>query len=41
MKPNFQPKDIEKTIKNLTKEGLKIANSASQGHDWESSRNTT
>ena len=36
MKPNFQPKDIEKTIKNLTKEGLKIANLASQGHDWES-----
>ena len=36
MKPNFQPKDIEKTIKNLTEEGLKIANLASQGHDWES-----
>ena len=36
MKPNFQPKDIEKTIKDLTEEGLKIANLASQGHDWES-----
>jgi oligopeptidase A len=36
MKPNFQPKDIEKTIKNLTEEGLEIANLASQGNDWES-----
>jgi Zn-dependent oligopeptidases len=27
---------LKKPLKNLTKEGLKIANLASQGHDWES-----
>ncbi len=36
MKPNFQPKDIEKTIIELTKEGLEIANLAAKGDDWDS-----
>ena len=36
MKPNFQPKDIEKTIIELTKKGLEIANSAAKGDDWDS-----
>ena len=36
MKPNFQPKDIEKTIIKLTKKGLEIANLAAKGNDWDS-----
>jgi len=36
MKPNFQPKDIEKTIIELTKEGLEIADLAAKGDDWDS-----
>ena len=36
MKPNFQPKDIEKTIIELTKKGLEIANLAAKGDDWDS-----
>ena len=36
MKPNFQPKDIEKTIVELTKKGLEIANLAAKGDDWNS-----
>ena len=36
MKPNFQPKDIEKTIIDLTKKGLEIANLAAKGDDWDS-----
>jgi len=36
MKPNFQPKDIEKTIVELTKKGLDVANLAAKGDDWNS-----
>ena len=36
MKPNFQPKDIEKTVIELTKKGLEIANLAAKGDDWDS-----
>ncbi|RUM77024.1 MAG: M3 family peptidase, partial [Candidatus Thioglobus sp.] len=32
----FQPKDIEKTIIELTKKGLEIANLAAKGDDWDS-----
>ena len=34
--PNFQPKDIVKTIESLTKQGLKVVNQSSQGNDWAS-----
>ncbi|SMM99446.1 Oligopeptidase A [uncultured Candidatus Thioglobus sp.] len=32
--PNFQPKDIVKTIKSLTKKGLKVIDRASKGKTW-------
>ncbi len=36
MKPNFQPKNIVKTIERLTRNGLKIVKKASFGTNWES-----
>ncbi len=36
MTPNFQPKDIVKTIQKLTEKGLEVASRASQGMDWQS-----
>ena len=36
MQPNFQPKNIVKTIESLTQEGLKIVDQSSQGNDWNS-----
>ena len=34
--PNFQPKDIVKTIELLTQEGLDVVKNASLGNDWDS-----
>ncbi|WP_190600004.1 M3 family metallopeptidase [Candidatus Vesicomyidisocius sp. SY067_SCS001] len=36
MKPNFQPKNIVKTIERLTRNGLKVVKKASFGTNWES-----
>ncbi len=36
MKPNFQPKNIVKTIKKLTQDGLKVVKKASLGNSWDS-----
>ena len=35
MQPNFEPKNIVKTIESLTQQGLKIVDQASQGSDWD------
>jgi len=35
MQPNFEPKNIVKTIESLTQQGLKIVGQASQGSDWD------
>jgi len=35
MQPNFEPKNIIKTIESLTQKGLKIVDQASQGSDWD------
>lgn len=34
--PDFQPKNIVKTIESLTQQGLKVVDQASQGNDWDS-----
>ncbi len=34
--PNFQPKNIVKTIESLTRQGLKVVDQSSQGNDWAS-----
>ncbi|BBB22673.1 oligopeptidase A [Abyssogena phaseoliformis symbiont OG214] len=36
MKPNFQPKNIVKTIEKLTQDGLKVVEQASLGTSWDS-----
>lgn len=35
MSPDFHPKNIVKTIENLTQKGLKVINQAAQGNDWD------
>ncbi len=34
--PNFQPKNIVKTIESLTEQGLKIVDESAKGNDWDS-----
>lgn len=34
--PNFQPKNIVKTIESLTQQGLKIVDESAKGNDWDS-----
>ena len=36
MQPNFQPKNIVKTIESLTQEGLSVVAESAKGNDWDS-----